>query len=118
MSDDVTTPVRNELPIPARLAAIVLIFVGVSGIATGLMLFQTGSPPWLYLVTGAAFLASGFLILSRRKAGLYLFLAAAIATVVWHVAAGSPTGEIARRILLPAAIGAYLATPRVRMTLR
>jgi quinoprotein glucose dehydrogenase len=117
MSEDVTPVPAPDLPLPARIAAILLIFIGLAGIASAGMLVQAGTP-WLYLVTGAGFLASGILILARRKVGLYLFLVAAIATVGWHFAAGSPAGEVARRILLPAAIGAYLATPRVRAALR
>lgn len=117
MSEDVTPRPDPDLPLPARLAAILLVFIGLAGIASGGMLVQAGTL-WLYLVTGAGFLASGVLILVRRKVGLYLFLVAAIATVGWHFAAGSPVGEIGRRILLPAAIGAYLATARVRAALR
>ncbi|MHB0971893.1 MAG: hypothetical protein ACYC7A_21190 [Thermoanaerobaculia bacterium] len=107
----------DELPLPAKIVSIILIFIGLAGVASGGVVISAGTP-LLYLATGAGFLASGILVLLRRRAGLYLFLVTILATVVWHVAVGTRGSEIARRTLFPAAIGAYLATPRVRMSLR
>lgn len=110
-------PRPGELPLPAKILSIILIFIGLAGISSGGVVVSAGTP-LLYLATGAGFLGAGILVLLRRRAGLYLFLITILVTVVWHLAVRTPGSEIARRTLFPAAIGAYLATPRVRMALR
>ena len=98
----------------ARIVGALLMLVGAVLLAGGVQLLWLGGSAY-YLLAGIACVTSGFLLWRREAAGLWIYAAFLIATVIWALAeVGLQFWQLLPRLAGPAVFGLLLALPFVR----
>ena len=111
--------VAADGPPPPRTLGILLAVLGGALALGGLsLLVMSGASPY-FLVAGIGIACSGALIATGKRLGLYLYFATFALMFVWSlVETGGELGIMMSRLVVPALIGAYLLTEKVRSPLR
>lgn len=102
---------------PPRVFGILLAVLGGALIVGGISLLRMGGG-YYFLAVGVGVAVAGGLIASGRLLGAYIYGATLVMLVVWSVVeAGADLQRLLPRILLPALIGLYVFSGRVRSRL-
>ena len=104
---------RRRVPPLVGIAAAALIVVGVVILALGAVLIVQGDT-WYYGIAGVAMIVAGVLLGRLSVAGIWLYAAVLLGTVIWAVAnVGLDGWALIPRVIAPAVLGLLVFLPGV-----
>lgn len=108
---------RRWFTLPALTGAVITL-LGLAYLLPGGWLAWLGGT-WYYVIAGLALIASGVLVVRRRRAGLWLYLLVFVASIVWAISeVGLDGWRLMPRLFAPALLGLWCCMPWVTRPLQ